>query len=41
MYELSNEDVKINYMPETIIEEILQNGRTILHLESLVTRGTP
>ena len=30
MYELSNEDFKVNYMPDTIIEEILQNGRTIL-----------
>ena len=30
MYELSNEDFKIDYMPKTVIEEILQNGRTIL-----------
>lgn len=30
MYEISNSDFKIDYMPKNILEEILQNGRTIL-----------
>ena len=30
MYEITNRSLKINYMPDNLIEEILQNGRTIL-----------
>lgn len=30
MYEISNSNFKIDYMPDNLIEEILQNGRTIL-----------
>ena len=30
MYKISNETYKIDYMPKTSVEEVLQNGRTIL-----------
>jgi phage baseplate assembly protein W len=30
MYKISNEIYKIDYMPKTSVEEVLQNGRTIL-----------
>ena len=30
MQELTNETFKVDYMPKTIVDEILQNGRTIL-----------
>ncbi len=30
MHEITNKSLKINYMPDNLIEEILQNGRTIL-----------